>query len=118
MAGLFVSFLLTARSRTRFLCLGVVLRSGLHFVVLRYALRCVVLRCVLLCVPAGPGAAQQLVDTTKGYALLLKKGKEPLTAGLLDVYGRVSTARLTPAPNKLLLGVLLGVLYGVLYVAA
>lgn len=37
----------------------------------------------------GPGAAQQLVDTTKGYAVLLKKGKEPLTAGLMDVYGKV-----------------------------
>lgn len=48
--------------------------------------------CAVLCVPAGPGAAQQLVDTSKGYALLLKKGKEPLTAGLLDVYGRVSCA--------------------------
>jgi hypothetical protein len=37
----------------------------------------------------GPGAAQQLVDTTKGYAVLLNKGKEPLTAGLMDVYGKV-----------------------------
>lgn len=36
----------------------------------------------------GPGAAQQLVDTNKGYAVLLKKGKEPLTAGLMDVYGK------------------------------
>lgn len=42
------------------------------------------------CHPAGPGAAQQLVDTSKGYAVLLKKGSEPLTAGLMDVYGKVS----------------------------
>lgn len=46
------------------------------------------------CVCAGPGAAQQLVDTNKGYAVLLKKGKEPITAALMDVYGKVRrTAR-------------------------
>lgn len=46
----------------------------------------------VLCI--GPGAAQQLVDTSKGYAVLLKKGKEPLTAGLMDVYGKVRTCQL------------------------
>jgi hypothetical protein len=45
---------------------------------------------------AGPGAAQQLVDTNKGYAVLLKKGKEPLTAGLMDVYGKVGARLLQP----------------------
>lgn len=51
------------------------------------ALLCV---CVCVCgVRAGPGAAQQLVDTSKGYAVLLKKGSVPLTAGLMDVYGKV-----------------------------
>jgi len=39
----------------------------------------------------GPGAAQQLVDTGNGYAVLLRKqDKAPVTAGLLDVYGKVS----------------------------
>lgn len=38
----------------------------------------------------GPAVAQQLVDTTKGYAVLLRQQDTPVTAGLLDVYGRVS----------------------------
>lgn len=38
----------------------------------------------------GPGVAQQLVDTTKGYAILLRGDDKPVTAGLLDVYGQVS----------------------------
>lgn len=38
----------------------------------------------------GPGVAQQLVDTTNGYAVLLRsQGQRPVTAGLLDVYGQV-----------------------------
>eukprot|EP00879_Flechtneria_rotunda_P014437 GHRR01015086.1.p1 GENE.GHRR01015086.1~~GHRR01015086.1.p1 ORF type:complete len:295 (+),score=70.17 GHRR01015086.1:539-1423(+) len=41
----------------------------------------------------GPGVAQQLVDTTKGYAVMLRQGSTPVTAGLLDVYGRVSASR-------------------------
>eukprot|EP00775_Hariotina_reticulata_P010419 gene10419-10577_t len=37
----------------------------------------------------GPGAVQQLVNTGNGYAVLLRKqDKEPVTAGLLDVYGK------------------------------
>eukprot|EP00878_Enallax_costatus_P018573 GHUV01019559.1.p1 GENE.GHUV01019559.1~~GHUV01019559.1.p1 ORF type:complete len:358 (+),score=96.27 GHUV01019559.1:442-1515(+) len=36
----------------------------------------------------GPGVAQQLVDTTKGYAVLLRQEDKPVTAGLLDVYGQ------------------------------
>ena len=38
----------------------------------------------------GPGAAQQLVDTTKGHAVLLRgAGGAPVSAALLDVYGQV-----------------------------
>jgi hypothetical protein len=37
----------------------------------------------------GPGVAQQLVDTSKGYAVLLRQQAQPVTAGLLDVYGQV-----------------------------
>lgn len=37
----------------------------------------------------GPGVAQQLVDTVKGYAVLLRQEDLPVTAGLLDVYGQV-----------------------------
>lgn len=37
----------------------------------------------------GPGVAQQLVDTSKGYALLLRQQEQPVTAALLDVYGQV-----------------------------
>jgi hypothetical protein len=40
----------------------------------------------------GPGAAQQLVDTNKGHAVVLRQGSLPLTAGLLDVYGQVRGA--------------------------
>lgn len=36
----------------------------------------------------GPGVAQQLVDTSKGYALLLRQQEQPVTAALLDVYGQ------------------------------
>ncbi|KAF8073083.1 hypothetical protein HT031_000744 [Scenedesmus sp. PABB004] len=36
----------------------------------------------------GPTAAQQLVDTNKGFAVLLRQDQTPLTAGLLDVYGQ------------------------------
>ncbi|KAF6253013.1 hypothetical protein COO60DRAFT_473197 [Scenedesmus sp. NREL 46B-D3] len=36
----------------------------------------------------GPGVAQQLVDTSKGYAVLLSQQARPVTAGLLDVYGQ------------------------------
>lgn len=37
----------------------------------------------------GPAVAKQLVDTTKGYAVLLRQQSTPVTAGLLDVYGKV-----------------------------
>jgi hypothetical protein len=37
----------------------------------------------------GPGVAQQMVDTSKGYAVLLRQQEQPVTAGLLDVYGQV-----------------------------
>lgn len=44
----------------------------------------------------GPGVAQQLVDTSKGYAVLLRQDALPVTAGLLDVYGQVrGSSRLT-----------------------
>jgi hypothetical protein len=39
----------------------------------------------------GPGVAQQLVDTSKGYAVLLRQQELPVTAGLLDVYGQVGS---------------------------
>jgi hypothetical protein len=37
----------------------------------------------------GPGMAEQLVDTSKGYAVLLRQQAQPVCAGLLDVYGQV-----------------------------